>query len=657
MLYLIAMASLLRRAAKGLAIALVSLVAVIFLTRSALFSDLDRLTYDFTVDHAGLSAPSPNIVLIDFDEDTYQRIHRFPVPRSYFTDAINRIAAAKPRVIGLDVLLAEPQGAERDQQMQQALTNAGNVVLASLAPEGQLPATMPLPEFCQPENAAYPSGFCVEGKPGAMAYAAANMPNDDDGFVREANLFFEGNPQIQSYPLMLAQQYAGESIKPGDKGHVIFLGHRIPYLDPVLDTILIGAWGREPATRIPAWKLLTGQVPPQALTDKLVLIGQSHNASSDTHLTPLFRMEGKDNARLKLPGTAIHAAAIRTLLERRTVQPASRGLAIAYLALATVVAATLLLACDLSLGLAALLGLMVLAVGISLLLYAKFRFWLPFMPVEIGLALTLPLTLGLRFIEEQLTSREAAKQREQLMGLFSSYVDPAVAETIWQRRTELSLNGEEHVATVMFTDIRGFTALSANQPPAIVLGWLNRYVVAMDEVIREHGGFLNKFIGDGLMIIFGLPLGHGEREDARRGLEASLAMLKRVDELNEERATNPHLPHLRIGIGIHTGSLMAGSIGSANRQEYSVIGETVNLASRLESLNKQFGTEILMSEATMGLVADLFPGLESLGDAKVAGLQDPVPVYTLRAAALAGNTAGQIHETMKPPGAPHETHP
>jgi adenylate cyclase len=650
MLYLIAMASLLRRAAKGLAIALVSLVAVIFLTRSALFSDLDRLTYDFTVDHAGLSAPSPNIVLIDFDEDTYQRIHRFPVPRSYFTDAINRIAAAKPRVIGLDVLLAEPQGAERDQQMQQALTNAGNVVLASLAPEGQLPATMPLPEFCQPENAAYPSGFCVEGKPGAMAYAAANMPND-------ANLFFEGNPQIQSYPLMLAQQYAGESIKPGDKGHVIFLGHRIPYLDPVLDTILIGAWGREPATRIPAWKLLTGQVPPQALTDKLVLIGQSHNASSDTHLTPLFRMEGKDNARLKLPGTAIHAAAIRTLLERRTVQPASRGLAIAYLALATVVAATLLLACDLSLGLAALLGLMVLAVGISLLLYAKFRFWLPFMPVEIGLALTLPLTLGLRFIEEQLTSREAAKQREQLMGLFSSYVDPAVAETIWQRRTELSLNGEEHVATVMFTDIRGFTALSANQPPAIVLGWLNRYVVAMDEVIREHGGFLNKFIGDGLMIIFGLPLGHGEREDARRALEASLAMLKRVDELNEERATNPHLPHLRIGIGIHTGSLMAGSIGSANRQEYSVIGETVNLASRLESLNKQFGTEILMSEATMGLVADLFPGLESLGDAKVAGLQDPVPVYTLRAAALAGNTAGQIHETMKPPGAPHETHP
>ena len=108
-----------------------------------------------------------------------------------------------------------------------------------------------------------------------------------------------------------------------------------------------------------------------------------------------------------------------------------------------------------------------------------------------------------------------------------------------------------------------------------------------------------------------------------------------MDKLNEERISNPHLPHLRIGIGIHTGSLMAGSIGSANRQEYSVIGETVNLASRLESLNKKFGTEILMSEATKDLVADLFPGLEALGETAVAGLQEPVPVYTLRSATIA----------------------
>ena len=183
-------------------------------------------------------------------------------------------------------------------------------------------------------------------------------------------------------------------------------------------------------------------------------------------------------------------------------------------------------------------------------------------------------------MEERILSRQAHAQREQMMRLFSSYVDPKVAETIWKRRDELSLGGEERVATVMFTDIRGFTALSAHQPPASVLQWLNRYLTAMDEVIRAHGGFLNKFIGDGLMIIFGLPLSQGEKEDARHAVEASLAMLARVDQLNQEEKSNPKVPQLRIGIGIHTGRLMAGSIGSAARQEYSVIGETVNLASR-----------------------------------------------------------------------------
>jgi adenylate cyclase len=293
----------------------------------------------------------------------------------------------------------------------------------------------------------------------------------------------------------------------------------------------------------------------------------------------------------------------------------------------------LLLNCDLSFGLGGLVGLMIFSFAVSDLLFAKLRFWLPFLPIEAGLALTLPITLGLRYVEERLLSKEAGLQREQMMKLFSSYVDPAVAETIWQRRDELFLEGEERTATVMFTDIRSFTAMSLGQPPAVVLGWLNRYVSAMDEVIREHGGFLNKFIGDGLMIIFGLPIGKGASEDAKRAVEAGLAMLARVETLNAEAVNHPEYPSLRIGIGIHTGHLMAGSIGSANRQEYSVIGETVNLASRLESLNKPYHTELIMSAATMRLVSDSFPGLESLGGAAVPGIKEPVEIFTLRAVA------------------------
>jgi adenylate cyclase len=200
----------------------------------------------------------------------------------------------------------------------------------------------------------------------------------------------------------------------------------------------------------------------------------------------------------------------------------------------------------------------------------------------------------------------------------------------------------------MFTDIRGFTALSAHQPPAQVLRWLNRYLAAMDEVIREYGGFLNKFIGDGLMIIFGLPLSSGSpQQDATRALQAALAMLTRVEQLNDDKA-DPNMPKLRIGVGIHSGALMAGSIGSATRQEYSVIGETVNLASRLESLNKTFKTEILFSAATREIVGDAFPGIESLGLAKVAGLEEPVAIYTLRPPATAESALPQLSVAPEP---------
>src|SRR5258708_23414285 len=112
----------------------------------------------------------------------------------------------------------------------------------------------------------------------------------------------------------------------------------------------------------------------------------------------------------------------------------------------------------------------------------------------------------MRYVQERLLAREAQALRQQLMALFSRYVDPEVARTIWSRRDEVSLDGIERPATVVFTDIRSFTALSAGQPPADVLRWLNQYLTAMDEVIREHGGFLNKFIGDGLMIVFCVPL-------------------------------------------------------------------------------------------------------------------------------------------------------
>ncbi len=606
-------------------------VLVAAASRLTALRDFNSWMYDFVVVTVGLEAPSRNVVLVDFDEETFARIRQFPIPRSLVAETIRRIGAASPRVVGVDLFFSEPRTPAEDLALQQALTASGNVIVASQLPAGVLPAVRPLPIFCRPENERAVSGFCQEGTPGALGYAFINLPFDSDGYLRESNLFAGTTPPAESFPLLLAEQYTGRPVEPLDAGHALFLGHRISYADPVRKTMRIGSWSREPARHFSAWQVLAGQIPASALAGKLVLVGQSNDAARDLHYTPLLRYADADGARLRLSGTQVHAAAIRTLLEGTAVRATPPAVLWTTVALLCCLAAYALLRTSLAAGLGTTAGLGVAVFLLALVLYARFRISLPFFPVQLALVLTAASTLGLQFVLERTVSREARAQRAQMMGLFSSYVDPDVAQTIWLRRDEVSLAGEERIATVMFTDIRSFTRLSAGQAPAEVLGWLNRYLAAMDQVIREHGGFLNKFIGDGLMIIFGLPLSEGTPAgDAARALRAARAMLGRVKELNQEELNRAGTaPQLRIGIGMHTGALVAGSIGSALRQEYSVIGDTVNLASRLESLNKQFGTEILFSQDTRDLLDDL--AIVPLGEAAVAGLERPIAVFTCAA--------------------------
>lgn len=620
---------LIKFAWQSAAIAAVACGLVFVASKATAFKDLNSWTYDFTVLAGGDNSVSKDVVLVDVDEDSFAKIGKYPIPRSTFAELITKIGQQQPKMVGMDIFLSEARTPEEDLAMQTALTSAGVVIVASQSATGVLPPVIPLPEFCQPENAKSATGFCVEGTPGALGYAFVNLPFDSDGFIRQSSLFVAGPPRAESFPVMLAEQYAGEAIKPVDHRMASFRGHPVYFADNSESTMLIGSWSKQPVPVIPAWKVLSGEVPADALTNKLVLVGQTNDAARDRLFSPLFRHAEKDGSRLRLGGTEILGAAIRSLLEGKVVRPAGPTLRWTVVLLFAWAASFSMLTLRPSIGFVCTVVLAIVPSLLAVYFYSKARLWLPFLPVQVGVEVTLPLSLGLQFILERLVAHEAREQRKQLMTLFSSYVDPAVAKTIWARRSEVCLSGEERIATVVFTDIRSFTKLSAGRPPAEVLSWLNMYVTEMDKVIRDYNGFLNKFIGDGLMIIFGLPLSQGPCEDAKLAIQASLAMLKSVTKLNEMNADNPAIPQLRIGIGIHTGTLMAGSIGSASRQEYSVIGATVNLASRLESLNKPFKTEILMSQATYDMVAHEFKGIRALGKSSVAGLEEQIDVFTI----------------------------
>ena len=600
------------------------------------YGDLNNWTYDFLINHGHYSPTATDVVFVDFDDATFAKIQKYPIPRSTIAEVIERVGNAKPAVIGLDIFLSEARSPGEDTVMQHALSSAGNVVIAAQeSGRQQLPPVLPLPLFCRPENPDLPTGFCAEGQPSAFAYSAINMPIDSDGFIRHAELFAWGKKPAESFPVFMAEQYLAQvepdckdcTLQPLDKQNAQFGGYRVPYADTAAKTILIGHWSPEPAIHISASDVLSNAVKPEEIQNKLVLIGQSSDAARDQHFTPLFRVAQHDGKRERIGGTALHAAAIETLLHGDAIRTAPLTVQRTFNLVLLAISAWIFSRVRLRLAFSFALLVMVSVYFLAQSLFSDSHYWLPYLSTELGIIAALPCGLAWQYVKANVLRSETEKQRAELMGLFSRYVDPQVARTIWLRRDEVSLQGDERMATVLFSDIRNFTGITAGKPSKVVLRWLNRYFTAMDEVIRQYDGFLNKFIGDGLLVVYGIPLSQGEEQDACQALHTAISMLERVKQLNARRHEEEDCPKIKIGIGIHTGMLTCGSVGSAQRLEYSVIGETVNLASRLESLNKEFHTEIVLSASTYERVKNKFPGLRPLGATPVRGFGEQVTVY------------------------------
>jgi len=213
------------------------------------------------------------------------------------------------------------------------------------------------------------------------------------------------------------------------------------------------------------------------------------------------------------------------------------------------------------------------------------------------------------------------KDRDFIRDTFGKYVSKQVAEAILNGRLELG--GERRRATVLISDVRNFTAMSEKLPPEEVVDFLNEYFSEMVSVVTKYEGTLDKFIGDAILAVFGAPIAHPD--DAKRAVFAALEMQEKLKNFNKKRLTKGK-NEIKIGIAVHTGNLVAGNIGSEVRMEYTVIGDTVNLTSRLEPLNKEFGTEILISESTYREVKDDIE-VREIPAVEIRGKEEKVKVY------------------------------
>ena len=231
------------------------------------------------------------------------------------------------------------------------------------------------------------------------------------------------------------------------------------------------------------------------------------------------------------------------------------------------------------------------------------------------------------FVAWQLRARLRAtvsvrEERAHIVQTFGRHVSPAVVEQLLQQRR--ALESDLKYVAVMFLDIRSFTTLSEGRSPVEVVDLLNAVFHSMIELVNEHNGFINKFLGDGFMAVFGAPLSDGQ--DAGNAVSCALAILERLT-VEQRAGTVPE--SLRIGIGIHAGEAVTGNIGSEHRVEYTVIGDVVNVASRIEGLNKQYDATVLVSGEVWGAVADRGLPHEVLGQVEVKGRVEPVEVVRL----------------------------
>jgi adenylate cyclase len=580
--------------------------------RHGLLHKLDQQTFDVLVAAQHAAPQSASVINVDFDESSVRRYDAFPIKRQLLAGVIRKIATGKPSAIGADIILDQPRDEADDLALAAAIEDAGNVILVSEYGFGEHPRSDPLPIF----------------KKAAAGVAFGDLAIDDDGAVRRMFLrITTADYKAYSLPVALADYASDQHLRPGGQNFLLFGQTKLPLASTHPDTAWIHSYPSVPTRIISVESLLADNFDTSIFAGKVVVVGQSSEMGKDLFDTPVTRANVTIDGRSLQSGAEIHAAATAILLEKnflRNVHSFPRFTA-AFLLAFVVIALSVFRRWFIAV--AACLILVACVFFTASYLFAQHQTWLPIVSIQVCLLAALPAGLGYRSVEERRLKNAMGAERRQLMGLFERYVSADVAAEIWKNRDAIVLAGEERVATILFSDIRSFTAMTAGVPSQQVLAWLNRYLTAMGEVIKQNRGFLNKFIGDGLMVVFGAPLTEGIREDACRATRCALEMLTAVENWNATKPAGD--PTLKIGIGIHTGMITAGNVGSPDRLEYSVIGEAVNLASRLEALTKDFKTPLVLSPATYEQIRDQFPTVP-LGDAQVRGFTTAIPLYSVK---------------------------
>ena len=646
-----------------LPLGLLALALVLRLAEPSLLTDIRLAVFDqYQVLKPREKTPVP-MQLVDIDERSLQQFGQWPWPRNQLARLIDTINDAGAAAIVIDVLLSEPdrlspsavanmipdwpeyQSAREailgrtghDEQLAQSLARANSVLGFALDDEivGEVPSLKAglvragdppgpfLPAFAGGISALPLLTEAAEG------YGACSLVPDPDGVVRRASLLVSvaGKvlPTLDAEAVRVAQAASTYIVKStnasgeesfGAPGGVV--GVKIGGLTVPTDEkgrIWI-RYSNQPFDAIGASDLLTGAFDPEAVAGKIVLLGSSAAGLSRPQPVPVLGV---------VPALEIRAQILETLISGDFLhQPDwARGAEVLALLLFGLLLIWLLPRWGALWCAFIALGAIAAALGTSWTLFSQYStLFAPFYFVFVIVLLYLTQSLQVYLASE--------KEKKEVRGAFGRYLSPVLVEQLANDPDKLKLGGETRHISALFCDIRGFTSLSEQLAPEELTALLNRFLTPLTDVILNEQGTIDKYMGDCIMAFWNAPVDVPEHE--YRACSAALKMLDALTNLNqalrrEAEESGADIQELRIGIGINSGTALAGNLGSEQRFDYSILGDSVNLASRLEGQSKTYGVEILMSEATRAPVRDL--AFLELDLVQVVGKSEPVRIFTL----------------------------
>jgi adenylate cyclase len=660
------------RWAVALGFALTAALLASALGRIGLVQTLELKTYDARIRAVatGQGPPAP-IVMVLIDDHSIRQLEplvgRWPWPRMVHAVLVNFLSRAPAKLVVYDVLFSEGDrsttdiggtvwtGAESDQALVEAVAAAGNVILVAEASSENTVLTnaeaRPSLDGIDALAGRWPLQAFAERRPllvppfPALARAArgighARVAYDLDGPWRRYVPFVAVDDRIvPALPVAAALSILGTPPERVSASRAALrLGDaRVPWIEQVVPDYhgpVQSVWRplvpfRGPTMRadhtptftsysfqdifLAEQQLLAGETPhlaPAVFTDRIVVVGVTAQGLTDLFTTPFG--EGR------MPGAEVHANVIDGLLAGRSIAPAAPWQRAAVtLAPALAVTAVGALAAPWATALGALLAAAAVAWYATRALAAGV--WLPLVvPVVACLLAFLSDLAWMYFVE--------GREKRRVKRLFSRYVSRDVYQQLLASPADAVLGGQRREMSVLFSDMRGFTTLSERGEAEDLVRQLNQYFTRMVDVVFRHRGTVDKFVGDMVMALYGAPLDDPDHAD--HAVQSALDMVRELQHLNRLWAVEGRT-ELDIGIGINTGEMIAGNIGSDTIMSYTVIGDNVNLGARLESLNKDFGTRILISEATRQQLKGSYD-IRPLGDVTVKGKTRSVQVFEVR---------------------------